>query len=72
MLDQCALTWFAELNASLTEPRDDAGIRARPRDNVRLLDGIADALALQAGSTDRRLHAPSSGQPRPPLFTATA
>jgi hypothetical protein len=72
MLDQCALTWFAELNASLTDPLDDAGIRARLRDNVRLLDGIADALALQAASTDARLHAPLSGQPRPSLFPAVA
>lgn len=72
MLDQCALTWFAELNASLTDPLDDAGIRARLRDNVRLLEGIADALALQAASTDARLHAPLSGQPRPSLFPAVA
>jgi flavin-dependent dehydrogenase len=72
MLDQCALTWFAELNASLTDTLDDAGIRARLRDNVRLLEGIADALTLQAGSADARLHAPLSGQPRPSLFTAVA
>jgi flavin-dependent dehydrogenase len=72
MLDQCALAWFTELNASLTDRLDDAGIRTRLRDNVRLLDGIADALALRAGRADARLHAPLSGQPRPALFTATA
>jgi hypothetical protein len=70
MLDQCALTWFAELNASLTDPLDDAGIRARLREHVRLLDGLADALTLQAAAVDARLHAPLSGQPRPALFNA--
>jgi hypothetical protein len=72
MLDQCALAWFAELNGSLTDTLDEAGLRARLRDNVHLLDGIADALTLQAGSADARLHAPLSGQPRPSLFAATA
>jgi hypothetical protein len=39
---------------------------------VRLLDGIADALTLQACSADARLHAPPSGQPQPSLFPAVA
>ncbi|MGP1664764.1 MAG: NAD(P)/FAD-dependent oxidoreductase [Rhodanobacter sp.] len=72
MLDQCALAWFAELNATLYDPLDDTGIRKRLRDNVRMLDGVADALVLQACMSDPRLHAPLSGQPRPPLFRALA
>ena len=72
MLDQSTLAWFAELNRGLHDPLDDAGIRARLRDNVRLLDGVADALALQASATDARLHAPMSGQPRPPIFNTVA
>ena len=72
MLDQCSLAWFAELNASLTDPLDDTGIRTRLRDNVRLLEGIADALTLQASGAGAHLHAPLSGQPRPPVFNAVA
>ncbi|HEY8586972.1 MAG TPA: tryptophan 7-halogenase [Rhodanobacter sp.] len=70
MLDQYALSWFAELNATLHDALDEAGVRARLRGNVRLLDSVADALVLQAGTADARLRAPLSGQPRPPLFTA--
>ncbi|EIL93717.1 NAD(P)/FAD-dependent oxidoreductase [Rhodanobacter spathiphylli] len=72
MLDQCALAWFGELNATLHDPLDEAGVRARLRHNVRMLDGVADALVLQASASDPRLHVPMSGQPRPPLFRAVA
>ncbi|MEO7071597.1 MAG: tryptophan 7-halogenase [Rhodanobacter sp.] len=72
MLDQCALPWFAELNATLYDALDDAGVRARLRDNVRMLDGLADALVLQASAADPALRAPMSGQPLPPLFNAVA
>jgi hypothetical protein len=70
MLDQCSLAWFATLNRGLHDTLDDAGIRARLREHVRLLDGLADALTLQAAAVDARLHAPLSGQPRPALFNA--
>jgi flavin-dependent dehydrogenase len=72
MFDQCTLAWFAELNRGLHDPLDDAGIRARLRDNVRLLEGIADAITLRAASTDARLHAPLSGHPQPELFDTAA
>jgi hypothetical protein len=68
MLDQCSLPWFVELNASLHDELDEAGIRARLRDNVRLLEGVADSITVQASRTDARLGAPLSGQRRPPLF----
>jgi flavin-dependent dehydrogenase len=70
MLDQCSLAWFVALNRGLHDTLDDAGIRARLRGHVRLLDGLADALTLQAAAVDARLHAPLSGQPRPALFNA--
>jgi flavin-dependent dehydrogenase len=70
MLDQCSLVWFAALNRGLHDTLDDAGIRARLRGHVRVLDGLADALTLQAAAVDARLHAPLSGQPRPALFNA--
>jgi flavin-dependent dehydrogenase len=72
MLDQCALPWFAELNASLHDRLDDAGVRARLRDNVRLLAGVADSLVLQAAAADPGLLEPMSGHPRPPLFNVAA
>lgn len=72
MFDQCALAWFAELNRGLHDTLDDAGIRARLRDNVKLLEGIADAITLRAAHTDARLHAPLSGFPQPLLFDTAA
>ena len=68
MLDQCGLTWFAELNRGLHDPLDEAGVRARLRHNVRLLEGVADSITRLASHTDPRLHAPLSGQPLPVLF----
>ncbi len=72
MLDQCTLTWFAELNGGLHDQLDDAALRTRLREYVRLLEGVADAITLQATRADPRLHAPLSGQPRPMLFDAAA
>ncbi len=48
MLDQCTLPWFAELNRGLHDTLDDAGIRARLREHVRLLESVADAISRQA------------------------
>jgi hypothetical protein len=72
MLDQSALAWFAELNRGLHDPLDDAGIRQRLRDNVRLLDGVADAITLAAADADAQLRGPLSGAPRPSLFETVA
>jgi flavin-dependent dehydrogenase len=71
MLDQSRLAWFASLNRDLHAPLDDAGIRARLRENVRLLEGLADVLTKQACRRDAGLHAASSGQPLPALLKAT-
>jgi flavin-dependent dehydrogenase len=68
MFDQCSLGWFAELNRGLHDRLDDAGLRTRLRDNIRLLEGIADSITLMATHSDARLHAPLSGQPQPLLF----
>jgi flavin-dependent dehydrogenase len=72
MLDQCKLAWFAELNRGLHDPLDDTGLRTRLRDNVRMLEGVADAITLQAARTHASLHAPLSGQPQPQLFDIVA
>ncbi len=72
MLDQSSLAWFAELNATLHDRLDDAGIRARLRHNVRMLEGVADTLVLAAAGTDERLRQPLSGAPRPELFQTVA
>ncbi|MDQ6646164.1 MAG: hypothetical protein M3Y93_02880, partial [Pseudomonadota bacterium] len=71
MLDQCSLAWFAELNRGLHDTLDDAGLRNRLRENVRLLEGVADSITVLATRADARLHAPMSGQPRPTLFETT-
>lgn len=68
MLDQCALDWFAQLNATLADTLDDAGMRERLRHNVQLLQGLADAITAQAAQADPALAAPVSGQPQPALF----
>ncbi|MEO9077737.1 MAG: tryptophan 7-halogenase [Rhodanobacter sp.] len=71
MLDQSRLAWFARLNCGLHDTLDDAGIRARLREHVRLLDGLADALTRQACGHDPTLHSAPSGQPLPALLQAT-
>ena len=72
LLDQCSMAWFVELNRGLHDPLDEAGLRARLRANVHLLEGVADAIALQAATDNARLHAVLTGQPQPPLFGAAA
>jgi flavin-dependent dehydrogenase len=50
MLDQGELPWFAAMNASLHDPLDDAGIRARLRENVALLQGLAATIVERASA----------------------
>lgn len=45
MLDQAALPWFAELNRGLGDHLDDAGVRARIRENVERLERLAAEIA---------------------------
>jgi len=45
MRDQSALPWFAELNRGLTDRLDAAGVRARLRENVEHLEGLAAEIA---------------------------
>lgn len=71
LLDQSKLAWFARLNSGLHDPLDDAGLRARLREHVNLLDGLADALTLQACRRDPKQHSAPSGQPQPALLQAT-
>lgn len=48
MLDQSSLPWFAELNASLQQLQDDAGLRQRLLDNTRLLAELAQEILERA------------------------
>ena len=68
MLDQGGLDWFHELNRGLHDPLDEAGVRARLRENVALLDRLADAIAERAGMA---LPAGTAGA-RPELFGRAA
>jgi flavin-dependent dehydrogenase len=67
MLDQGGLDWFHELNRGLHDVLDDAGVRARLRANVQLLEGLAAALAERAGEVVETADAP-----RPALFEKAA
>ena len=49
MLDQAALPWFAELNRSLADPRDDdAAFRGRIRASTRQMRALATEIAARA------------------------
>ena len=48
LLDQRELAWFAALNGGLRAKLDDAGIRARLRENVELLEGLAAMIIERA------------------------
>jgi len=48
MLDQRELPWFAAMNATLHDPLDDAALRARLRENVELLQGLAAMIVERA------------------------
>jgi flavin-dependent dehydrogenase len=48
LLDQTELAWFAAMNRDLGKRLDDAGIRARLRENVELLEGLAAMIVERA------------------------
>ena len=48
MLDQARLGWFAELNRGLRDVLDDAGFKARLRENTALLGTLAAEIAATA------------------------
>ncbi|HZX71918.1 MAG TPA: tryptophan 7-halogenase [Rhodanobacter sp.] len=75
MLDQQALPWFAGLNASLHDRLDDNALRARLRDNVALLEGLAARIVEQAvadggGSLREDMRDLARARMRPLLFAA--
>jgi flavin-dependent dehydrogenase len=49
MLDQGRLDWFHDLNRGLHDPLDEAGVRARLRDNVALLEALAAKIRARVG-----------------------
>lgn len=57
MLDQASIPWFAELNRSLCDSLDDAGFRARIRENVARLEDLAAEIAALAAADAARLAA---------------
>ena len=48
MLDQASLGWFAELNRGLRDSLDEAGFKARLRENTAQLKSLAAEIALTA------------------------
>jgi flavin-dependent dehydrogenase len=76
-MDQQELAWFAGLNARLHERLDDAGIRARLRENIELLHALAGALAEDAarnapGLAVEALCLAAGTRVRPELFSVAA
>lgn len=75
MLDQRELPWFAAMNATLHDTLDDAGVRARLRDNVALLEGLAAMIVERAAADggeclrDQMTDLAAAAQ-RPALFEA--
>jgi hypothetical protein len=49
MLDQGRLDWFHRLNAGLHEALDEAGVRARLRSNIALLETLAGKIRARCG-----------------------
>jgi hypothetical protein len=72
IFDQRQLPWFVALNEGMHDTLDDAGVRERLRENVRLLQGLADAIAARATVSGAEAQGTPSGQPQPLLFTAPA
>lgn len=71
MLDQCELAWFVDLNATLYDTLDDAGIRSRLRENVQLLERLAITLehrADPAAASKPHVDAGAMGAALPELF----
>lgn len=54
MLDQAALPWFAELNKSLGDELDEAGFRARIKENTALIEHLAAQIRARV-----RAHVPA-------------
>jgi hypothetical protein len=50
LLDQCELPWFADMNATLHDRLDDGALRARLRQNVELLEGLAATIIERAAA----------------------
>jgi hypothetical protein len=69
IFDQRQLPWFVALNEGMHDTLDDAGVRGRLRENVRELQGLADAIDAQAAA-GADVDATPSGQPQPMLFMA--
>ncbi|HUH54982.1 MAG TPA: halogenase, partial [Rhodanobacter sp.] len=72
IFDQRQLPWFVALNKGMHDTLDDAGVRERLRENVRLLQGLADAIDAQVAGGGADTDALPSGQPLPALFMAPA
>ena len=75
LFDQTELAWFATLNSTLRDKLDDAAIRARLRENVDLLEGLAAMIIERAvadgGETLRaHMHGLANARQRPVLFAA--
>jgi flavin-dependent dehydrogenase len=75
MLDQGELPWFAHLNATLHDQLDDNALRARLRENVSLLEGLAAGIVERAvadGGDDLRseMQDLAVARLRPMLFAA--
>jgi flavin-dependent dehydrogenase len=71
MLDQGRLDWFHALNRGLHDVLDDAGVRARLRDSVSLLERLATAIRRRAGEADAAEVSDGDG-PLPELFEVPA
>jgi hypothetical protein len=57
MLDQARLDWFAELNRGLRDELDDAGFKARIRENTALLKTLSAEIASTALAAHPQLDA---------------
>ena len=75
MLDQRELPWFTRMNATLHDALDDAALRARLRENVALLEGLAATIVERAvadggGALRGEMHDLARARQRPVLFAA--
>ena len=75
MLDQGELPWFADMNASLHDTLNDTTLRARLRENVELLEGLAAMIVERAvadGGEELRcgMRDLAKARQRPALFAA--
>lgn len=76
LFDQTELAWFASMNSTLRDKLDDAGIRARLRENVELLEGLAAMIVERAvadggGTLRAHMQGLADARQRPILFAAT-